>query len=105
MVLIEPGPVTSRIRENAIPHFERWIDVEGSARRDDYARLKARLYVDTGKDAFELPASAVTAKLARALTARRPRARYYVTTPTYLMGIARRLLPTSALDWVLTRGA
>ena len=26
VVLIEPGPVTSRIRQNAIPHFERWID-------------------------------------------------------------------------------
>lgn len=33
VVLIEPGPIASRIRENAIPHFERWIDWQGSARR------------------------------------------------------------------------
>ena len=24
--LIEPGPIATRIRENSIPHFERWID-------------------------------------------------------------------------------
>jgi len=27
-----------------------------------------------------------------------------VTTPTYLMNIARRILPTAALDWILSRG-
>jgi len=32
------------------------------------------------------------------------RARYYVTVPTYIAGIARRLLPTRALDWLVTRG-
>jgi hypothetical protein len=46
----------------------------------------------------------VTAKLVRALEARRPKARYYVTTPTYLMGFARRVLPTAALDWLIAKG-
>ena len=31
--LIEPGPVTSLIRQNAIPHFERWIDWQNSPRK------------------------------------------------------------------------
>ncbi|NVK07270.1 MAG: SDR family NAD(P)-dependent oxidoreductase, partial [Marivivens sp.] len=26
IILIEPGPITSKIRANAIPHFEKWID-------------------------------------------------------------------------------
>ena len=47
---------------------------------------------------------AVTAKLIHALEARRPKARYYVTTPTYLMGFARRVLPTRALDWLIAKG-
>lgn len=64
-----------------------------------------RLYKSKDKpDRFELPASAVTAKLIRALEAPNPRPRYYVTTPTYLMGIARRILPTRALDWLAGRG-
>lgn len=104
VVLIEPGPVTSRIRVNSIPHFERWIDWKASARADQYRDvLTKRLYHSDGPDAFELPASAVTAKLVHALEAARPRPRYYVTTPTYLMGALRRVLPTRALDWVLSR--
>lgn len=105
VILLEPGPVTSRIRENSIPHFERWVNWEASARADQYrASLRTRLYESSGPDAFELPPAAVTAKLARALDARRPRPRYYVTTPTYLMGALRRLLPTRALDALIDRG-
>lgn len=105
VVLIEPGPVTSKIRVNAIPHFERWIDWENSARVDQYrAGLLKRLYEHDGKkDAFELPPAAVTKKLVHALESRRPRGRYYVTTPTYIMGTLKRVLPTRALDWVLSK--
>lgn len=102
--LIEPGPITSKIRENAIPHFERWIDWKNSARKSDYERLMDRLYVDRGKDRFELPASAVSAKLIHALEAPNPKPRYYVTTATYLMGNLKRLLPTRALDWLIAKG-
>ncbi len=105
VILIEPGPVTSKIRQNSIPHFERWIDVEGSPRAEQYrATLLKRLYKDAGTpDPFELPAEAVTKKLAHALESPRPRARYYVTTPTYLMGALRRALPTRALDAILRK--
>lgn len=105
VILIEPGPVTSKIRENAARQFERYIDWENSARREEYkAKLMKRLYEDRGKDPFELPASAVTKKLIHAVESPRPRARYYVTMPTYFMGTMRRLLPTRALDWLISRG-
>jgi NAD(P)-dependent dehydrogenase (short-subunit alcohol dehydrogenase family) len=105
VILIEPGPIATKIRENAIPHFEKWVDWENSARRDQYVRLRGRLYDrKVKKDAFELGPEAVTAKLIHAVEARRPRARYYVTTPTYLMGVARRILPTRALDWLIAKG-
>jgi NAD(P)-dependent dehydrogenase (short-subunit alcohol dehydrogenase family) len=104
VILIEPGPITSRIRANSIPHFERWIDWRNSARAEQYrTSLLRRLYETRGPDRFELPASAVTAKLARALESPNPRPRYYVTTPTYVMGACRRLLPTRALDWLIAR--
>ncbi|WP_299407849.1 SDR family NAD(P)-dependent oxidoreductase [uncultured Roseobacter sp.] len=105
IILIEPGPVTSKIRQNAIPHYERWVDWRTSARRAQYETgLNKRLYEDRGPDPFELPANAVLAKLIQALNATHPRPRYYVTTPTYIMGTLRRILPTRALDWVLSRG-
>jgi len=104
VILIEPGPVTSRIRANSIPHFEKWIDWKSSPRKAQYeAKLLNRLYHSSGPDTFELPAEAVVKKLIHALESPRPRPRYYVTTPTYISGILRRILPTRALDWVLSR--
>jgi NAD(P)-dependent dehydrogenase (short-subunit alcohol dehydrogenase family) len=104
VILIEPGPITSDIRVKAIPHYERWIDTENSSRRDQYPALAKRLYESTGPDKFELPASAVTAKILRALTANNPKPRYYVTTPTYLMAGLKRLLPGRTLDWLIAKG-
>ncbi len=103
--LIEPGPVTSKIRENAIPQFERWIDWENAPRAEEYrTRMIPRLYSEYAPDRFELPPAAVTKRLVHAVESPRPRPRYYVTTPTYLMGTLRRLLPTSALDWLIAKG-
>ncbi|MFN3823798.1 MAG: SDR family NAD(P)-dependent oxidoreductase [Pseudorhodobacter sp.] len=103
IILIEPGPIPTRIRQNSIPHFERWIDWKNSARREEYEGLLSRLYGPGGPDRWELPCSAVTDKLIHALESPRPRKRYFVTQPTYLMNIARRILPTSALDWLIAK--
>ncbi len=104
VILIEPGPITSRIRANSIPHFERWIDWKASPRADQYrATLLKRLYESKGPDRFELPASAVTKVLLRALAAPNPRPRYRVTVPTKAIAVAKRLLPGRLLDAVLRR--
>ena len=104
VALIEPGPVTSKFRENAIPHFERFIDWQNSPFRPLYEKkLLKRLYESTGPDQFELPPSAVTAKLIHACESPRPRPRYYVTTPTYVAGVLRRILTTRAIDRILAR--
>ncbi len=106
VVLIEPGPIRTRFRTNAQPHYERWIDRQRTPWADFYRdTLEKRLYaVDPAPDFMELPAGAVSAKLVRALESRRPAARYYVTTPTYMAGLAKRLLPARWLDALLMRG-
>ena len=102
--LLEPGPIPTRIRENSIPHFERWINWQTSPRAEEYRSLLHRLYEPKqGPDRFELPCSAVTAKLIHAIESPRPRGRYYITQATHLMGLARRILPTAALDWLIAR--
>ncbi|MGJ5620039.1 SDR family NAD(P)-dependent oxidoreductase [Sulfitobacter sp. MF3-043] len=104
VILIEPGPITSKIRVNSIPHYERWIDWKSSTRAEQYqTTLNKRLYESSGPDRFELPADAVVKKLAHAVEVRHPKARYYVTTPTHIAGVLRRILPTKTLDWVLGR--
>jgi len=103
--LIEPGPIGTKFRNNAILQFEKWIDWEKSARREQYkTSLLKELYNGSGSGPFELPSSAVTKKLIHAVEARRPKPRYFVTTPTYIMGAFKRILPTRALDWILLRG-
>ncbi|MBT0959210.1 SDR family NAD(P)-dependent oxidoreductase [Alphaproteobacteria bacterium KMM 3653] len=103
VVLIEPGPITSKIRENSIPHFERWIDTKASPRAVQYETLTKRLYESTGPDPFELAPDAVTKKVLHAVTSKNPRPRYYVTKPTYLMGFLKRILSTRLLDAVLRK--
>jgi NAD(P)-dependent dehydrogenase (short-subunit alcohol dehydrogenase family) len=104
VILIEPGPITSNMRNNAVPHFEKWIDWKNSARRHAYKEELDRLYVETEPGKFELPPSAVTKKLLQAVTAARPKPRYYVTKPTYLMGFAKRVLSARMLDRMILRG-
>ncbi len=105
VVLIEPGPITSDIRQNSIPHFERWIDTANAARSEDYEkRFKPRIYAKKGApDPFELPASAVTKAVLDALTRRTPKPRYRITTPTKVIGVLKRLLTTRMLDRLLRR--
>jgi NAD(P)-dependent dehydrogenase (short-subunit alcohol dehydrogenase family) len=101
--LIEPGPVTSLLRQKAIPHFERWIDWKASPRAAEYKTVLDRLYGPPRKDRWELPPQAVTEKLLHALESPNPQPRYYVTTPTHAVGVMRRLLPSRAVGWIVGR--
>ena len=69
VVLVEPGPIATPFRRNAIPHFERHVDWRASPHRAAYENgLMRRLYAeDPARDRFELPPNAVSAVLVRAL--------------------------------------
>ncbi|AUB80422.1 SDR family oxidoreductase [Candidatus Thiodictyon syntrophicum] len=101
--LIEPGPILSRFRENAHRAFKAHIDTEHSVHRDAYRQAEARLTKEGAALPFTLPPEAVLKRLIHALESRRPHPRYYVTFPTHLFGVLRRVLGTRALDWVLRR--
>lgn len=102
--LIEPGPISTRFVEHALEAFDRNVDVDSSNYRDVYARQRQRLD-GGGAKRFKLPPEAVARKLVHALESRKPRRRYYVTVPTYVMAWARRLLPPPALDWLLDKAS
>jgi NAD(P)-dependent dehydrogenase (short-subunit alcohol dehydrogenase family) len=101
--LIEPGPITSRFRENALAAFEANIDVANSAHRETYEQEVAARLAGSGEAPGTLPPEAVLAKTIKALEAPRPRARYYVTYPTYLLAGLKWALPTRWLDPLLRR--
>ncbi len=101
--LVEPGPVESRFRANAFAMYQKNIDKTASAFRETYEAMERRLTKQGPAAPFTLPPEAVLKRVIHALEARRPKARYYVTFPTYLFGTLKRLLSTRALDWVLRR--
>ncbi|MCB1862166.1 MAG: SDR family oxidoreductase [Gammaproteobacteria bacterium] len=96
--LIEPGPIDSRFRANSLIMAQRHIDLEHSVHRDSYSSTLARLQREGPAVPFTLPPEAVVKRVIHALESRRPRARYYVTLPTYLLGTLKRLLSSAALD-------
>jgi len=103
LTILNTGPVTSSFRENSSAQFDRWIDVEASRHGAFYSTKFMARRTSTKPDLFELPASAVVRKLVHAVEARRPRTRYYITTPAYIAAVLTRILPDRAQDWVVSK--
>jgi len=101
--LIEPGPIESRFRANGYLKWKAHIDSAQSVHREAYQEMEKRLTKVGPAAPFTLPPEAVLNRLVHALESPRPKARYYVTFPTYLFGTLKRLLTTRALDRVLRR--
>jgi len=99
--LIEPGPIISQFRANALRAFRRNIDTDSSFHAETYRDVLARLESIEDNVPFTLPAEAVLGKVVHALESRRPRVRYPVTVPTYGFAVLKRLLPVSWLDRLL----
>lgn len=101
--LIEPGPITSRFRTNALQALRDNIDIERSVHRELYQRVIERLSREGPAAPFTEPPEAVLKRVIHALESRRPKIRYYVTVPTYLFAFLRCILPGRVLDNILKR--
>ncbi|MFK5985856.1 MAG: SDR family NAD(P)-dependent oxidoreductase [Pseudomonadota bacterium] len=101
--LIEPGPILSKFRENAHHKFVKNIDIKNSFYQQPYKKMLAHFSKQGAAVPFTLSAEAVYKKLLHAIEAKNPKARYYVTFPTYLFGYLKRILSTKAMDWVLRK--
>ena len=99
--LVEPGPITSRFRENSYKAFLKNIDRENSVHRERYDKMEERLKKEGAAVPFTLGPEAVYNSVLHAIESDRPAPRYYVTFPTYLFGFLRRVLPYRLLDIIL----
>ena len=95
---LEPGPITSDFRKNALAAMQRELDINNSRHSEMYARSLQRLTTVGKTMPFTLGADAVVKKLILALESHSPKPRYYVTVPTYLMGALKRILSSRWLD-------
>ncbi|EMR14320.1 NAD(P)-dependent oxidoreductase EC-YbbO [Methylophaga lonarensis MPL] len=101
--LIEPGPILSRFRQNAMKQYQQHIDKDSSAHKSVYQAMEARLTTEGPAAPFTLGPEAVVAKLIKAIESKRPKCRYFVTFPTYLFATLKRCLPQRLLDMLLRR--
>jgi NAD(P)-dependent dehydrogenase (short-subunit alcohol dehydrogenase family) len=99
--LIEPGPIISRFRANAMDKWRENIDAEHSFHKPYYEAMLTRLQKEGPAMPFTLPPESVLKKVIHALESRRPKTRYHVTFPTHLFALLRRLLSSRGMDWVL----
>ena len=103
VALLEPGPIDSRFRANALAAFEQQIDMNHSRHAARYQQTLARLGRATPGNRFTLSPEACVAPLLHALTARRARPRYPITTPSKWLYYLRGWLPTRWLDALCSR--
>ena len=100
--VIEPGPIESRLAQNALKAARRHIDVESSVHRKTYQRRLAALERG-GNIRGQLGPEAVMKALVHACESPRPKLRYRVTVPARVMAVARRVLPARTLVSLLGR--
>ncbi|WP_019023895.1 MULTISPECIES: SDR family oxidoreductase [unclassified Thioalkalivibrio] len=99
--LVEPGPIRSAFRANALKAFRRHIHREHSPWTETYRAAEARMANAESDAPFTLGPEAVARCVVHALEARRPRVRYRITFPTKLFAFLKWLLPARAMDAVL----
>ena len=101
--LIEPGPIASRFTANALTHIERVVDVENSVHAEEYRRQLRRLRGESKPARGKLGPEAVYTVLRHALTAKKPRPHYVVTTPAKQGVLLKKLLPAALFYRIVGR--
>ena len=101
--LIEPGPIISRFRANAVKELQQHIDIDNSIHRDKYLGVLKRLNKEGPAVPFTLPPEAVLKRVIHALESKKPKPRYYVTFPTYLFAYLKRFLSHRQMDYLLAK--
>jgi len=101
--LVEPGPVESDFRKNALAALRRHVDLKNTVHQEVYKKTVERLEVVGAAVPFTLPAEAVLKKVVHALESTRPQNHYFVTLPTHLFAFFKRVLPDRMLQAILSK--
>ena len=101
--LIEPGPIESQFRANSFAAYKKNINKGNSRFKSEYEATEKRLGKKEAAVPFTLPPEAVLKRVIHALESKKPKPRYYVTTPTYLFGYLKRFLSSQIMDKLLNK--
>jgi len=99
---INTGPVRSDFRKNAIEMFKKNVQIQESVFENEYEKDLLTVK-DKNNDPFTKDSDVVIKNVIHALESKKPKARYYNTSATYLLGTLKRVLPTALLDKLLVK--
>ena len=99
--LVQPGPIESKFRQNALLAFKENVDSSNSDYQREYKTMIERLNSDQNAQ-FTLAPESVLRCVLHALESKAPKNHYRVTFPTKLFGILCRILPSSWMDNILS---
>ena len=100
--LIEPGPIESDFRKNALRMFSKHVEIDSSAHQAYYTKVTDRLEAIDNVP-FTLPAEAVLKPTLHALNSKHPKIRYKVTVPAFALSYLKRILPDRLFDSLISR--
>ena len=105
VIIIQPGPITTKFRENSYIRFKESIDWQVSDYKSLYInkiipRLEAK---KLKKTTFELLPNAVSDAVFHACTASNPRIRYRITWATVIMMYLKRSLTDNLFDRISSK--
>lgn len=98
VICIEPGPISSKFRDNAIDHSLQKIDQENSFFHRQYHQMLNGYREQKEESVFTKKTDAVISKLVQAIEANNPKPKYRVTFPSHLFAVLKRILSVKMLD-------
>ncbi len=103
VITIEPGPIESRFRENAVNGSLKLINSENSHFKAQYQLMLGDFQQKKSDSVFTRGTDAVIAKLIHAIESNKPRVKYRVTFPAHFFAFLKRVLTVRMLDSILSR--
>lgn len=100
--LIQPGPVLSDFRKNALKAFCDNVDFDRSRHRQVYLDTVERLGQEGPAVPFTVGPEAVFERVIHILESKKAKVRYPVTKPTYVLAFLKRILPHRWFDAVVS---
>jgi NAD(P)-dependent dehydrogenase (short-subunit alcohol dehydrogenase family) len=99
VVLIEPGPIRTRFNDRVKSEVDPLVHNPASPYHARYESAFERFRRESSMGA--LPPEAVARVVLKAVSMRKPRARYLVTAPAKIAAFAKRFIPDSLMDAVM----
>ena len=101
VITIEPGPIESEFRRNAIKHSLQKIDQDHSVFKNEYTMMLTTFQKERSSSIFTKGSTLVLKKFIHAIESNNPKLKYPVTLPAYLFIGLKRFISTKLLDNLL----